>query len=80
MPPLLADFSHARACKPFCEKYLTLPGTVRPFYIGKSRIFAFWQISEERRHRILVRWRRSFLYLYMIGEIHFKFLDGRINF
>ena len=25
MPPLLADFSHARACKPFCEKYLTLP-------------------------------------------------------
>ena len=26
MPPLLADFSHARACKPFCEKYLTLPG------------------------------------------------------
>ena len=27
MPPLLADFSHARACKPFCEKYLTLPPT-----------------------------------------------------
>ena len=27
MPPLLADFSHARACKPFCEKYLTLPHT-----------------------------------------------------
>ena len=25
MPPLLADFSHARACKPFCEKSLTLP-------------------------------------------------------
>ena len=25
IPPLLADFSHARACKPFCEKYLTLP-------------------------------------------------------
>ena len=28
MPPLLADFSHARACKPFCEKYLTLPLSV----------------------------------------------------
>ena len=26
MPPLLADFTHARPCKPFCEKYLTLPG------------------------------------------------------
>ena len=25
MPPLLADFTHARVCKPFCEKYLTLP-------------------------------------------------------
>ena len=25
MPPLLADFSHARACKPICEKSLTLP-------------------------------------------------------
>ena len=27
MPPLLADFTHARPCKPFCEKYLTLPLT-----------------------------------------------------
>ena len=25
IPPLLADFSHARACKPFCENSLTLP-------------------------------------------------------
>ena len=24
-PPLLADFIHARDCKPFCEKLLTLP-------------------------------------------------------
>ena len=24
-PPLLADFSHARVCKPFCENFLTLP-------------------------------------------------------
>jgi hypothetical protein len=22
---LLGDFTHIRACKPFCEKYLTLP-------------------------------------------------------
>ena len=28
-PPLLADFSHARACKPFCENSLTLPGAGR---------------------------------------------------
>ena len=25
MPPLLADFTLARPCKPFCEKFLTLP-------------------------------------------------------
>src|SRR5699024_7685065 len=25
MPPLPADFTHTRVCKPFCEKYLTLP-------------------------------------------------------
>ena len=25
IPPLLADFTHARVCKAFCEKYLTLP-------------------------------------------------------
>src|SRR5699024_11660585 len=25
MPPLPADFSHTRVCKPFCEKSLTLP-------------------------------------------------------
>ena len=27
-PPLLADFTHARSCKPFCEKFLTLPTIV----------------------------------------------------
>ena len=27
MPPLLVDFIHARACKPFCENSLTLPGS-----------------------------------------------------
>ena len=31
-PPLLADFSHARACKPFCENSLTLP-----FYMARRR-------------------------------------------
>lgn len=31
-PPLLADFSHARACKPFCENSLTLPLQVDAVY------------------------------------------------
>ena len=30
MPPLPADFSHTRVCKPFCEKSLTLPFSVDP--------------------------------------------------
>ena len=29
MPPLPADFSHTRVCKPFCEKSLTLPFVYR---------------------------------------------------
>ena len=33
MPPLLADFTHARPCKPFCEKYLTLPLLTAPKYL-----------------------------------------------
>ena len=28
MPPLLVDFIHARACKPFCENSLTLPSSL----------------------------------------------------
>ena len=35
MPLLLADFTHARPCKPFCEKYLTLPKLPNPKYIFK---------------------------------------------
>ena len=38
MPPLLADFTHARPCKPFCEKYLTLPsGWVKERLIGEEK-------------------------------------------
>lgn len=38
-PPLLADFSHARACKPFCENSLTLPVIIgmQLIFIGKWR-------------------------------------------
>ena len=32
-PPLLADFIHARPCKPFCEKLLTLPKFLFDAYI-----------------------------------------------
>ena len=30
---MLADFTHIRACKPFCEKYLTLPTFYNAYYI-----------------------------------------------
>ena len=48
MPPLLADFSHARACKPFCEKYLTLPTksyreAARQFEINDHNRVRYWE-------------------------------------
>ena len=41
-PPLLADFSHARACKPFCENSLTLPKDGLPHI----------EIDEYMKHRL----------------------------
>ena len=41
MPPLLADFTHARPCKPFCEKYLTLPPDVKLIFTHKKEE-PFW--------------------------------------
>lgn len=33
MLPLLADFIHARSCKAFCEKILTLPHRVLHYFV-----------------------------------------------
>ena len=38
MPPLLVDLIHARACKPFCEKSLTLPGDALRYAILKIKL------------------------------------------
>ena len=38
MPPLPADFIHARACKLKCEKILTRPGDVAQ-YLGMDAFF-----------------------------------------
>ena len=42
-PPLLADFSHARPCKPFCENSLTLPQIYRVYqhYERKEEYFSY---------------------------------------
>jgi hypothetical protein len=37
MPPSPADFIHARACKPFCEKSLTLPKSCRIYGIPQRK-------------------------------------------
>ena len=42
-PPLLADFIHARPCKPFCEKLLTLP-SLDSFIAGFELA---WRLSAE---------------------------------
>ena len=36
-PPLLADFSHARPCKPFCENSLTLPTTFEALFMQNAK-------------------------------------------
>ena len=42
MPPLLANFIHARGCKPKCEKSLTRPPylLLNLFYLIQSRSYA----------------------------------------
>ena len=42
MPPLLADFTHARPCIPFCEKYLTLPPPFGNWWMGWRFTTSFW--------------------------------------
>jgi hypothetical protein len=41
MPPSPADFIHARACKPFCEKSLTLP----PRFSQGRILINKWQVQ-----------------------------------
>ena len=41
MPLLLDDFTHARTCKPFCEKYLTLPRQQNIYLYTRSDTFSF---------------------------------------
>ena len=60
MPPLLADFTHARPCKPFCEKYLTLPeleDTLAPVQDGKlihtGQVFATMSSDEFKKRQTL---------------------------
>ena len=50
MPPLLADFTHARPCKPFCEKYLTLPENRNKMLNRKLSA----EKRKERNHRIFL--------------------------
>ena len=38
-PPLPADFTHTRVCKPFCEKFLTLPILAAGISRGGGRAF-----------------------------------------
>ena len=40
MTPLLADFIHARDCKPICAKLLTLPGMIVPEWTKDMKILA----------------------------------------
>ena len=59
-PPLLADFSHAKACKPFCEKSLTLPSRIAAFLLSPGDLTV-------TPHLLSFHISHAFLY----GPIHF---------
>ena len=43
MPPLLADFIHAGACIPICEKFLTRPDSLlKMLYLAMMDITKKW--------------------------------------
>ena len=45
--PLPADFIHARACKPICEKYLTLPQQVMGHADFSTTMDIYTHITQE---------------------------------
>ena len=47
MPPLLADFIHAGACIPICEKFLTRPSDT-PVHRNSLSYKCFARKNEER--------------------------------
>ena len=53
MPPLPADFSHTRVCKPFCEKSLTLPKAKQKEKILQNQISKLTRNA--RTHRLCTR-------------------------
>lgn len=60
-PPLLADFSHARACKPFCENSLTLPDGMGRFLFlpdamwgAESPLYSLINLLTQGRIRFLI--------------------------
>lgn len=60
-PPLLADFSHARACKPFCENSLTLPLNIllTPQFVGKQQGLLLYIYLSYHIHPKKETWRKS---------------------
>jgi len=65
---LLGDFTHIRACKPFCEKYLTLPGK------AAEGVFVQEVDEEVRRVKQHDETRREYMTLAM--ELKRMFAEG----
>ena len=49
MPLLPADFTHARVCKPFCEKSLTLPSAYRSETEMREKIAKYIAFYNQKR-------------------------------
>ena len=71
MPLLPADFTHARPCKPFCEKFLTLPeimAAMRSLRQMPQRFPYFEElyITPNKYHKMFVE--KWYLVLYQIQD------------
>ena len=64
IPPLLADFIHARTCKPFCAKLLTLPidyNTNRVLYVHLTPNVPICKASKKQQSHDKYTWDCCFL-------------------
>ena len=55
MPPLPADFTHSRACKPICEKSLTLPYIIKIAFVINDKMLRNQKFNDTECQAFILR-------------------------